>query len=179
MKATSHGDRCTCEAVICMHFGPQICGSASRQKWAPELPGWHPCPFRHNNRRWVRREWHRSPAGSWRCYQSAAKRQPTPHWVLTTRTPRHPSGIDESGHAMHHIFLALPLNRALAATTSPAPAFYRLRAVMRITAPSRSTIYWRVPTALQFAAISWPTRPRKSRCHGDTNPYICYGPPQS
>ena len=25
MKATSHGDRCTCETAICMHFGPQIC----------------------------------------------------------------------------------------------------------------------------------------------------------
>lgn len=62
----------------------------------------------------------------------------------------------------HHIFPALPLNRVVAATPSPAPAFYRLRDVMRITALSRSTIYRRVaegrfpaPVHLGGRASAW------------------------
>ena len=60
----------------------------------------------------------------------------------------------------HHIFPALPLNRA--AVAAPAPAFYRLRDVMRITALSRSTIYRRVaegrfpaPVHLGGRASAW------------------------
>ena len=44
----------------------------------------------------------------------------------------------------HHIFPALPINRVVVPNPSPAPAFYRLRDVMRITALSRSTIYRRI-----------------------------------
>jgi prophage regulatory protein len=44
----------------------------------------------------------------------------------------------------HHIFPAPHLNRVVVLAPSPAPAFYRLRDVMRITALSRSTIYRRV-----------------------------------
>jgi predicted DNA-binding transcriptional regulator AlpA len=74
-----------------------------------------------------------------------------------------PSGINELGHAMHHhIFPALPLNRAAVVMSSPAPAFYRLRDVMRITALSRSTIYRRVaegrfpaPVRLGGRASAW------------------------
>lgn len=60
----------------------------------------------------------------------------------------------------HHIFPALPLNRA--AVAAPAPAFYRLRDVMRITALSRSTISRRVaegrfpaPVHLGGRASAW------------------------
>lgn len=63
----------------------------------------------------------------------------------------------------HHIFPALPLNRGAVVATSPAPAFYRLRDVMRITALSRSTIYRRVaegrfpaPVHLGGRASAWP-----------------------
>lgn len=62
----------------------------------------------------------------------------------------------------HHIFPALPVNRAVAAASPPAPAFYRLRDVMRITALSRSTIYRRVaegrfpaPVHLGGRASAW------------------------
>lgn len=62
----------------------------------------------------------------------------------------------------HHIFPALPLNRA-AVVPSLAPAFYRLRDVMRITALSRSTIYRRIaegrfpaPVHLGGRASAWP-----------------------
>ena len=62
----------------------------------------------------------------------------------------------------HHIFPALPLNRVVAAAPSPAPAFYRLRDVMRITALSRSTIYRRIaegrfpaPVHLGGRASAW------------------------
>ena len=63
----------------------------------------------------------------------------------------------------HHIFPALPINRAVVANPSPAPAFYRLRDVMRITALSRSTIYRRIaegrfpaPVHLGGRASAWP-----------------------
>lgn len=62
----------------------------------------------------------------------------------------------------HHIFPALPFNRVVAAAPSPAPAFYRLRDVMRITALSRSTIYRRIaegrfpaPVHLGGRASAW------------------------
>lgn len=62
----------------------------------------------------------------------------------------------------HHIFPALPVNRTPVAAPSPAPAFYRLRDVMRITALSRSTIYRRVaegrfpaPIHLGGRAAAW------------------------
>lgn len=62
----------------------------------------------------------------------------------------------------HHIFPALPLNRAIARAPLPAPAFYRLRDVMRITALSRSTIYRRIaegrfpaPVHLGGRASAW------------------------
>lgn len=62
----------------------------------------------------------------------------------------------------HHIFPALPLHRATAAAAAPAPAFYRLRDVIRITALSRSTIYRRVaegrfpaPVHLGGRASAW------------------------
>lgn len=63
----------------------------------------------------------------------------------------------------HHTFPAIPLNRAAAVITPPpAPAFYRLRDVMRITALSRSTIYRRVaegrfpaPVHLGGRASAW------------------------
>jgi predicted DNA-binding transcriptional regulator AlpA len=63
----------------------------------------------------------------------------------------------------HHIFPALPVNRIAVANPSPAPAFYRLRDVMRITALSRSTIYRRIsegrfpaPVHLGGRASAWP-----------------------
>lgn len=62
----------------------------------------------------------------------------------------------------HHIFPVLPPNRPPVAAPSPAPAFYRLRDVMRITALSRSTIYRRVaegrfpaPVRLGGRASAW------------------------
>lgn len=62
----------------------------------------------------------------------------------------------------HHIFPALPINRVVVANPSPAPAFYRLRDVMRITALSRSTIYRRIaegrfpaPVHLGGRASAW------------------------
>lgn len=62
----------------------------------------------------------------------------------------------------HYTFPALPLNRAAVVVPSPAPAFYRLRDVMRITALSRSTIYRRVaegrfpaPVRLGGRASAW------------------------
>ncbi len=63
----------------------------------------------------------------------------------------------------HHIFPALPINRVVVPNPSPAPAFYRLRDVMRITALSRSTIYRRIaegrfpaPVHLGGRASAWP-----------------------
>ena len=63
----------------------------------------------------------------------------------------------------HHIFPALPINCAVVANPAPAPAFYRLRDVMRITALSRSTKYRRIaegrfpaPVHLGGRASAWP-----------------------
>ena len=63
----------------------------------------------------------------------------------------------------HYIFPALPVKRVVVANPSPAPAFYRLRDVMRITALSRSTIYRRIaegrfpaPVHLGGRASAWP-----------------------
>lgn len=62
----------------------------------------------------------------------------------------------------HHIFPALPINHVVVTNPSPAPAFYRLRDVMRITALSRSTIYRRIaegrfpaPVHLGGRASAW------------------------
>lgn len=62
----------------------------------------------------------------------------------------------------HHIFPALPVTRVVVPAPSPAPAFYRLRDVMHITALSRSTIYRRIaegrfpaPVHLGGRASAW------------------------
>jgi prophage regulatory protein len=62
-----------------------------------------------------------------------------------------------------HIFPALPINRPATKVPAHAPAFYRLRDVINITALSRSTIYRRIaegrfpaPVHLGGRASGWP-----------------------
>jgi prophage regulatory protein len=62
-----------------------------------------------------------------------------------------------------HIFPALPVKRPASNVPAHAPAFYRLRDVIRITALSRSTIYRRIaegrfpePVHLGGRASGWP-----------------------
>jgi prophage regulatory protein len=62
-----------------------------------------------------------------------------------------------------HIFPALPVKRPSIIVPAHAPAFYRLRDVLNITALSRSTIYRRIaegrfpaPVHLGGRASGWP-----------------------
>jgi prophage regulatory protein len=62
-----------------------------------------------------------------------------------------------------HIFPALPVKRRSIIVPAHAPAFYRLRDVLNITALSRSTIYRRIaegrfpaPVHLGGRASGWP-----------------------
>jgi prophage regulatory protein len=63
-----------------------------------------------------------------------------------------------------HIFPALPIQRPAIHILAHAPAFYRLRDVVNITALSRSTIYRRIaegrfpaPVHLGGRASGWPS----------------------